>query len=360
MRYAVTQEGVQALRRLSEELMESTAAMKEAAVGLTAAAEKYSAVLGPHHDELFQIIGNVEVTHTAASEPVEHLSGLLCEMAEAYEELINFDPYAGGDSALAAVGSAAAIGAAAAAVSAVSGGGSEDGQTGYQPVSALRRDMLGKVPANRIAAMDRAFQRAPQSMVSVLNQYADRLGQIEDSGYGYNEAGQKVKNGCYYSPEYCQVKMNEQMDQDEYAEVLPHELSHFLDHQRGWESDRPEFVQAIADDRASMDRETPAGRARFYEMLDDAVSTGAAFDRNISDILSAVFCNDPAVSDRFAREGIPYYSHKDSYWTIKGMREKEIYADCGAIFAGGDRISIHFLERHFGNVAEKFKGFFGL
>ena len=181
-----------------------------------------------------------------------------------------------------------------------------------------------------------------------------------DTGYSFNEIGQRVKDGCYYSPVDHQVRMDETLSDEEYGEILPHELSHFLDHERGWESRSPDFVNAVQADFSSMDKSTVEGRARMNEMLDDAFSTGAAFDRNVSDIISAVFVNDPEIVQRFHEEGVPYYQHSNEYWADPFSREAEIYANNGAVRCSDERISKNFLERYFSNTYNQFGNFYNL
>jgi hypothetical protein len=235
--------------------------------------------------------------------------------------------------------------------------------------------LLSKVPASRKQAIERAFRHAPGGVVAALNQFANVLEPVEDSGYGQNEEGAWVKSGSYYSPSENRVRMNEAMDDDEYQEVLPHELSHFLDHQRGWDSGKPAFIEALERDLKSMDRTTPEGRMRFHEMLDDAISTGAADNRAISDLLFGAFGengNDPEIMARFDKEAIICYSHSDNYWmgisddgtrAMDGgasMRRAEIYAEIGAVRCLNDRKSNNFLERYFPGIYHQYNLFYGI
>lgn len=226
--------------------------------------------------------------------------------------------------------------------------------------SNLSNTAFSKMNPNRVRVADLAFGNAPQNIVDELNAHADHLQPTMDTGYSFNEIGQRVKDGCYYSPVDHQVRMDETLSDDEYGEILPHELSHFLDHERGWESRSPEFVNAVQADYHSMDKSTTEGRARMNEMLDDAFSTGAAFDRNVSDIISAVFVNDPEIVQRFHEEGVPYYQHSNEYWADPFAREAEIYANNGAVRCSDERISKNFLERYFSNTYNQFGDFYNL
>lgn len=227
--------------------------------------------------------------------------------------------------------------------------------------SNLSNTAFSKMNPNRVRVADFAFGKAPQNIVDDLNAHADHLQPTMDTGNSFNEEiGQWVKDGCYYSPADHQVRMDETLSDDEYGDILPHELSHFLDHERGWESRSSEFVNAVQADYHSMDKSTTEGRARMNEMLDDAFSTGAAFDRNVSDIISAVFVNDPEIVQRFREEGVPYYHHSNEYWADPFTREAEIYANNGAVRCSDERISKNFLERYFSNTYSQFGDFYNL
>ncbi|QTE70072.1 hypothetical protein JRC49_09670 [Clostridiales bacterium FE2011] len=226
--------------------------------------------------------------------------------------------------------------------------------------SDLCDEILHDIPQDRQNAIDMAYRNAPHEIVDALNDCASDLKPIEDTGYSQDEYGRIVKDGCYYSPDDKQVRMDERLDNDEYAEIVPHELSHFLDHERGWESRSSEFVNAIASDLNQMDRNTPEGRMRYNEMLDDAFNTGAAYDRNVSDIMNGVFKNDPEMAERFLDEGVPRYTHQDEYWAIPNNREAETYANMGAILCSDNRISNGFLERYYPTTYNQFKKFYGI
>lgn len=168
MTYTVTQEGVQALRRLSDELMESVPAIKEAIAGLIAAVEEHPATLGPHYAEIFQIVEQMEEPLNAAAAPVECLSGLLCEIADAYQEVIDFDPYAHNVSTLTTAESAAAIGAAAAvgAVSSAVGLGGGCAAESSNSVSEEAKELL-RMGVNRVE-LDNCTPQNRQAVLSAV------------------------------------------------------------------------------------------------------------------------------------------------------------------------------------------------
>ena len=221
--------------------------------------------------------------------------------------------------------------------------------------SDLSQEFLNELPESRRNAVDLAYKNAPQELVDALNEHISDLKPVEDTGMSVNEFGEQVKDGCYYSPDDHQVRMDEKLDDDEYAEIIPHEMTHFLDHERGWESRRPEFVSAMESDMKSMDVNTPEGKQRYFEMMDDAFNTGAAYDRNVSDIMNGVFWNDRTMAERFEKEGVARYTHPDEYWQRDFAREAETYANLGAVNCSKNIISNHFLERYYPATYQQFR-----
>lgn len=111
----------------------------------------------------------------------------------------------------------------------------------------------------------------------------------------------------------------------------------------------------MSKDLANYDRNTEVGRRNFDKMMDDLMSSDAAFDRAISDNMSAYFKNDPEVVQRYFDEGIDYYQHDNSYWSGYGNREAEIYANSFSMAAQDNKASCEFMKQHFPNTWEQFK-----
>lgn len=148
--------------------------------------------------------------------------------------------------------------------------------------------------------------------------------------------------------------MHDEMTDAEYADVIQHELGHFIDDILGRPSTGTVFRQAFSDVASRYNADTLEGIRLLNDMLDDAFSTSAAFDRNVTDIISALTMNHPTVVSRFNDENVAYYRHKDAYWnrrnedgTNAGMREKDSFANVFAIETGNYRISTNFVERWF-------------
>ncbi|MCD8052709.1 MAG: hypothetical protein LUF00_01385 [Lachnospiraceae bacterium] len=241
-------------------------------------------------------------------------------------------------------------------------------------MSDLSDSFIAKLPHSRSAAVHTAYAKAPDYIVSAINQHCDKLRCIKDTEYetdcyGHyvlNRYGMRVKESCHYSPMEHHIAMHNDMTDAEYADVLQHELGHFIDDVLGRPSTGDRFRQAFSDAAARYNTDTPHGRMMLNNMLDDAFSTGAAFDRNITDIISALTHNDPVVVRRFTEEGIAYYRHQNDYWdrqlrdgTNAGMREKDSFANIFAIETGSYRISTNFAERWFPQLSKALRDSIG-
>lgn len=203
----------------------------------------------------------------------------------------------------------------------------------------------------------------PQEMLTLRNSaYLQQQMEVRDTKYQQdqfgnyilNEYGMRSKEPCHYSQEKKYIAMHDEMTDAEYADVIQHELGHFIDDILGRPSTGNVFRQAFSDVASRYNVDTLEGRRLLNDMLDDAFSTGAAFDRNITDIISALTMNHPTVVNRFNDEDVAYYRHKDGYWnrrnengTNAGMREKDSFANVFAIETGNYRISTNFVERWF-------------
>lgn len=229
-------------------------------------------------------------------------------------------------------------------------------------MSDLSDTFISKFPQNRRSAVHTAYAKAPDYIVAAINQYCDQLKYIRDTEserdqYGHlilNKYGMREKESCHYSEQRKYIAMHEEMTDAEYADVIQHELGHFIDDILGRPSTGAVFSQAFSNVVSRYNADTPGGRRLLNDMLDDAFSTGAAYDRNVTDIISALTMNHPIVVNRFNEENVAYYRHRDTYWnrrnedgTNAGMREKDSFANVFAIATGNYRISTNFVKRWF-------------
>lgn len=235
-------------------------------------------------------------------------------------------------------------------------------------VSALSQGLIDMFPDNRRKAIHTSYANAPEKITNIINRYAASLTNICESGYGRDNLGRLVKNGCFYSPQGKYIAMNEQLNDAEYTDVFKHEVGHFADDIMGEVSNSPEFISAMDSVASKFDSNTPDGRQRLNDMLDDAFSTGACFDRNVTDIISALLVNSPTVEQRFKSESktgyVANYKHDTDYWheldengKPRNTRGSEIFANLFAIETDQYRISRNFVERWFPEVTGVFDSY---
>ena len=246
----------------------------------------------------------------------------------------------------------------------------DEAKTFVHQTSGITDSLLSQFPEERRKAIDSAYAGSPDAIRSLLNHYGSQLKGVEESGHGTNEYGMTVKNGSFYSPKTQKVYMNEDMNDAEYTDVLKHELGHYMDHMLGTPSESADFMDAVQKGTDSISSSTAEGRQQLTDMLDDLFSTGACYDRNVTDIISALTRNDPIVLDRFDKECVTgyvaNYTHRNDYWDQTDTngnsyhkREKEIFANCFAIATDGNRISVDFVQRWFPSITKSFDRILG-
>jgi len=161
-------------------------------------------------------------------------------------------------------------------------------------MSDLSDAFISKLPQRRRSAVHTAYAKAPDYIVAAINQHSDRLNYVRDTQYEQdpfgnfilNEYGMRIKESCHYSQDRKYIAMHDEMTDAEYADVIQHELGHFIDDILGRPSTEATFSQAFSDTASRYNADTLEGRRLLNDMLDDAFSTGAAYDRNVTDIIS--------------------------------------------------------------------------
>lgn len=204
----------------------------------------------------------------------------------------------------------------------------------------LNEECLDAVPEFRRKEIYQLFKNSPQEVKMLLKNHADDL-QVGDT---------TDDNVSCYDMKRKKIYMEEILDNEEYAEVFSHEYGHMADDFLGNVSGSTEFREAFQKDLKMYDREEETGNQRFKTMIQQAVSTEAAYDRMLSDNLSAAFLNDRGVIDTFNNAGIAYYGHRDEYWTRSGNREAEMFANCFSIYSSGTTESCSFMNQYFPNT----------
>lgn len=209
----------------------------------------------------------------------------------------------------------------------------------------LEEGCLEAVPDERRAVVYKKFNGAPEEVKGIVNENGERL-----------KVGDTVEDDVsHYNLETKIINMEAVLDDDEYAEVFSHEYGHFIDDMKGGFSETEEFKSALEKDMAYYDKSTSEGLSRFDAMLEGLFESDAAYDRTISDNLSAVFQNDTEIMDEYENRGISYYYHTNDYWKSENNREAEIYANSFSMYTSGTKESCDFMEKYFPNTWDSFK-----
>lgn len=93
-------------------------------------------------------------------------------------------------------------------------------------MSDLSDSFIAKLPHSRSAAVHTAYAKAPDYIVSAINQHCDKLRCIKDTEYetdcyGHyvlNRYGMRVKESCHYSPMEHHIAMHNDMTDAEYGD----------------------------------------------------------------------------------------------------------------------------------------------
>lgn len=87
-------EGIEALRNLSSGLEENLDRIKSAADSLRSSVDG-QAGLGPHTDSISDIIDSINTAILHAQDPVHDLCSRVNEVADAYQDVVDNDPFSG-------------------------------------------------------------------------------------------------------------------------------------------------------------------------------------------------------------------------------------------------------------------------
>ena len=104
-------------------------------------------------------------------------------------------------------------------------------------MSDLSDAFISKLPQRRRSIVHTAYANAPDYIVAAINQHFDQLNYVRDTKYQQdqfgnyilNEYGMRSKEPCHYSQEKKYIAMHDEMTDAEYADVIQHELGHFID-----------------------------------------------------------------------------------------------------------------------------------
>lgn len=91
MKYSVNEEGVQALKSLSNALDSSIESIVNCSSQIRTVSDEYSDTIGPHKSSLDQSIENIIEYISQSADPANDIAERLCEVAEGYQEIIDND-----------------------------------------------------------------------------------------------------------------------------------------------------------------------------------------------------------------------------------------------------------------------------
>ena len=91
MIYAVSEEGVSALRKTSSTLTEAWSGLFNLSVSLQTKANEHPDALGPHRASLLSALSSIYTALKEAGEPIKAISDALNDTAEAYQDIIDND-----------------------------------------------------------------------------------------------------------------------------------------------------------------------------------------------------------------------------------------------------------------------------
>ena len=95
-------------------------------------------------------------------------------------------------------------------------------------MSDLSDAFISKLPQRRRSAVHTAYAKAPDYIVTAINQHSDQLSYVRDTQYEQdpfgnfilNVYGMRIKESCHYSQDKKYIAMHDEMTDAEYADVL--------------------------------------------------------------------------------------------------------------------------------------------
>ena len=186
-KYAISAEGAAALKKLAfdlnitaENIITLSAVLENKIIG-------YSDSLGIYADEILSLTLKNKNTIMQNRALISEMSNRITALAGEIEQMCS--PYVGirvGNSGSATNSFDRAMGF---------------GELAVPTRSALSEDLINMFPEGRREAIHTSYSKAPEKITSIINRYSLSLANICESGYGRDELGRLVKNGCFYSPD---------------------------------------------------------------------------------------------------------------------------------------------------------------
>lgn len=94
-KYKCDEEGVQALNKLSQTVLDEVDEIKSSTDAMTDTAEEYRDTLGPHQKSLLEALEAIKEAINDGTEPATAVAEAASDVARGYEEIISDDPFSG-------------------------------------------------------------------------------------------------------------------------------------------------------------------------------------------------------------------------------------------------------------------------
>jgi len=109
-KYAVNEEGVQALKSMASDIVDAVEQLLNIANSIESVADEYVDTLGPHHASLVSAITQIKEAQKQAVQPAAELSESLNDVADAYQDIIDNDKVSSNNGGTSSVGSSQGTG----------------------------------------------------------------------------------------------------------------------------------------------------------------------------------------------------------------------------------------------------------
>lgn len=192
----------------------------------------------------------------------------------------------------------------------------------------------------------------------MIEKYADKF-KIGNTIEYIDDYGEKRMQASHYDFKTNTIYMNENKDDDEYAETFRHEYGHFIDHMIGDYSDSNSFKEAFDKDAERFSKISDVGVQNIHEIIQEILITDIKYSQYISDILSALTHNNPDIVHSYENCGYAFYGHDNFYWDgltgKKNAAKKECFANIFSLYTENNEQYVDFIEKWFPNITDAFK-----
>lgn len=217
------------------------------------------------------------------------------------------------------------------------------------------------MPFYRREVLVEGYKDANERIKSLVAKYSVNVA-VQPTEMIVNSKGQLVSETSHYSEESNIIYMEDNIDNDSYADAYRHEFGHYIDAQLARPSLTENFTYAMQADRDVLLFVDDRGERNLDNMLNELVNCNALDNMYISDILSAQFFDEQEVMERILEtyydNNAAFYGHEKKYWegvdAPKQAVNRETFAELFALYSENDKESVSFVEKWFPNTTKRF------